>query len=155
MKHRAGQQEEHISCVKVTYTEVVMRIRRIAGLLALTTGMLALSAPVNALECGETYVETTHDERTREMTVGDQNILVAHATRTYTIEGESHPYLRLVSSFVDRNFVDQNGDTNDFRAGLDEGFIGHYSINYGTGQESWNGQQILNPDEQACAILNR
>lgn len=118
-----------------------------------TVTALALAAPASALDCGGIYVETTYEERSRVIVVNDQTVLLVHATRTYTVEGDPRPYYRFVSSFVDRNYVDQNGDTNDFRAGLDEGFIGHSWFNYGTGEEARNGQDTLSPDEQACMVL--
>ena len=121
----------------------------------LTAAMtLALASPARALECGETFVEDTYEERSRVLELDGQTVTVTHIARTYTVEGESRPFYRFVASYADRNYVDQNGDTNDMRAGLDERFTGHYFINYQTGQEAWNGQTTLSPDEQACAILD-
>lgn len=124
------------------------------GLLGILVVLItALVVPASALECGETFVDDTMEERVRVLELSSQTVMVVHGTRTYTVEGDTRPFFRFVSSFVDRNYVDRNGDTNDFRAGLDEGFIGHYSHNLMTGQEAWNGQETLTPDEQACAIL--
>ena len=115
--------------------------------------VLAVASPASALECGETFVEDTYEESTRSLELDNQTAMVVHVKRTYTVEGDTRPYFRFVSSFVDRNYVDHSGDTNDSRAGLDEGFIGRYSVNYLTGQEAWNGRETLSPDEQACALL--
>lgn len=139
-------------------------MRRIAVLLGIA-GMMALSLPASGaptepfsfdyeFDCGGTFtVLGAYEEWSQEKTLDNQVVLLVHATRTYTVDGESRPFFRFVSSFVDRNYVNHSGETNDFRAGLDEGFIGHTSFNYSTGEEAIHGQETLSPDDQACGLL--
>lgn len=138
-------------------------MRRVAVLLVIA-GMMALSVPVNAsptepfsydyeFECFGTYLLGTYTEWGQEKTLDNQVVILVHVTRTYTVEGEPRPFFRFVSALVDRNYVNQSGETNDFRAGLDEEFIGHTSFNYSTGEAASQGQETLSPDDQACALL--
>lgn len=138
-------------------------MRKIAVLLAFA-GMMVLSVPVQAsptepfsfsyeLDCSGTNVVGTYEEWSRLMTLDGQVVMLVHVSRTYTVDGESRPFFRFVSNLVDRNYVNQSGETSDFRAGLDEGFIGHISFNYSTGEEAVHGQETLSPDERACAAI--
>ena len=140
-------------------------MRRIAVLLGIA-GMMALSLTASAAptepfsfdyeyECGGTNVLGAYEEWSQEKTLDNQVVLIVHVTRTYTVEGESRPFFRFVSAFVDRNYVNQSGQTKDFRAGIDEAFIGHTSFNYSTGEEAIHGQETLSPDDQACGVFTR
>ena len=103
------------------------------------------------IECGEVGVSAFSEEWSQT----NQQVQLVHGTRTYTVEGESLPFFRFVSSWVERGFENQDGDHISARSGLDEGFIGHRSSNDSPGGAAvMRGQETLEPDALACEALS-
>jgi hypothetical protein len=103
--------------------------------------------------CDDTEVSYLWEEWSQTRTSEQQDLLLVHVTRTYTIGDQSLPFFRFVGSFADRSYEGLTGDRTSSRAGLDEGFIGHTLVNEFTEEVTRNGQETLSPDEQACAVL--
>ncbi len=146
-------------------------MRRIV-LLVVTALMLAMAIPAYAapadgndnkvvnefsftygIECGGVAVSAFYAEW-GQLTGDNQQVQLVHVTRTYTVEGESLPFFRFVSSWVERGYENQDGDHISARSGLDEGFIGHNSFNDSTGEAVMHGQETLEPDALACEALS-
>ena len=105
------------------------------------------------LSCDGIDVGVVWEEWSQEFVLEGQIVLLIHVTRVYTVEGESRPSLRFIGSFVDRFYVNEDGEATSLRAGLDEGFIGRKLVNEATGEVISNGQETLEPDGQACLTI--
>lgn len=142
-----------------------MRLGRILPLgvaLVLAMGLaspVAMASPTEPfsfeydLSCDGIDVGVLYEEWSREAVLEGQVVLLVHVTRFYTVEGESRPSFRFVGSFVDRFYVNEDGEATSLRAGLDEGFVGRKLVNEATGEVISSGQQTLEPDEQACLSI--
>ena len=106
------------------------------------------------IECGGVGVSAFYEEWSQVLTLDNQQVQLVHVTRTYTVEGESLPFFRFVSSWVERGYENQDGDHISERSGLDEGFIGHNAFNDSTGEAVMHGQETLEPDALACEALS-
>jgi hypothetical protein len=123
-------------------------------LLAVVAGMIALGTPASALDCGGVEVERVDEESSRFLTPGNQDLQLVHATTTYTVEGESRPFFRFVSSWVERGYQNQDDEHISARSGRDEGFSGRIFSNDSTGELVTHGRETLPPDDLACEVLS-
>ncbi len=125
-------------------------------LLAVVVGMIALGAPANAFDCDGVEVERVDEDSSRLWMPGTQELQLGHATATYTVEGESLPFFRFVSSWIERPYVAESGEVLSVRSGRDEGFIGHTVWSDWAGDHIVeHGHETLQPDELACEALTR
>ena len=109
---------------------------------------------VDGIDCG-VPVSMSYAEWSQVLTQDNQQVQLVHVTRTYTVEGESLPFFRFVSSWVERGYENRDGDHISVRSGLDEGFIGHNSFNDATQKAVMpHGQETLEPDVLACEALS-
>jgi len=102
-----------------------------------------------AADCGEgVFMERAADGWVQVMNDGSQ---VGHIVYTYTEGENSFTYME---TYVDRNYVNQDGDHISSRRGrMFEGLIGFLAINDATVEVVNHGNAGQSADEQACAAL--